>query len=140
MSGLPRCDPYFPPHESLARNGSIASSLLRVRRRNQSDSSLGGKQKESECLLQIQADSGIVVAEVADGNVLADVQVEIAASSGQHERAGNGGCPDDLISDQPLDVFQYRVSVVAGFRECCVGVAAEQHGIGAVDTDETQLA
>ena len=52
---------------------SIASSLLRLRGRNQRDSGLGGEQEESECLLQVQADRGIVVAEVADGDVLPDV-------------------------------------------------------------------
>jgi len=52
---------------------SIASSLLRLRGRNQSDSGFGGEQKESECLLQIQADGGVGMTEIADGDVLPDV-------------------------------------------------------------------
>jgi len=40
---------------------------------HQSDSGLGREQKESECLLQVQTDRGIVVVEVADGDVLPDV-------------------------------------------------------------------
>src|ERR1700722_11659278 len=114
--------------------------LLRLRGRNQRDGSFGSEQKESECLLQVQGDSGIGVAEIADGNILADVQIEIAATGGQHEGAGNGGRPDDLIFDQTLDVLEHRVSVIAGFGERGVGVGAEQHGVGAVDTDEAQPA
>src|ERR1700729_2202244 len=114
--------------------------LLRLRGRNQRDGSFGSEQKESECLLQVQGDSGIGGSEIADGNILADVQIEIAATGGQHEGAGNGGRPDDLIFDQTLDVLQYRVSVVAGFGERGVGVGAEQHGVGAIDTNETQTA
>ncbi len=52
---------------------SIASSLLCLRGRNQRDGGLGGEQEESECLLQIQVDSGVSVAEIADGDVLPDV-------------------------------------------------------------------
>jgi len=68
------------------------------------------------------------------------MQIEIAATSGQHESAGNGGRPDDLIFNQPLDVLQHRVSLVAGLGECGVGVGTEQHRVGAIDPDETQLA
>ena len=37
-----------------------------------------------------------VVGEVADRNVLAEVQLEVAAAGGQQEGAVDGGCPDDL--------------------------------------------
>ena len=70
-------------HESVARNEKCgfaesdgphrALSLLRLRGRNQRDGGLGGEQEESECLLQVQTDRGIVVVEVADGDVLPDV-------------------------------------------------------------------
>ena len=116
-----------------------ASGLLRLRGRNQRDCDLGGEQEKRERLLQVQADGSIVVVEVADGDVLADVQVEITATGGQYESAGNGRGPDDLIFDQALDVVQHRVSVVTGFGERGVGVGAEQHSIRTVDTDETQL-
>jgi hypothetical protein len=59
---------------------------------------------------------------------------------GHHEGAGDGGGPDDFIFDQPFDVLQHRVSVVASFGEGRIGVGAEQHRIGPVDTDEPQLA
>jgi hypothetical protein len=66
-----------------------ASGLIRLRGRNQRDRGLGGEWEKRELLLQVQADCGIVVAEVADGDVLADVQVEIAATSGGHEIPSN---------------------------------------------------
>jgi hypothetical protein len=40
---------------------SIVSNLLRFGGRNQRDGGLGGEQEESECLLQVQTDRGIVV-------------------------------------------------------------------------------
>ena len=45
-----------------------------------------------------------------------------------------------LSIDEPLDMFQYRVTVIAGLGERGVGVGAEQHRVGAVDADEPQLA
>src|SRR6202051_1745421 len=131
---------FRTPHESLAQNGLHASSLLRLRWRNQRDGGLGGEQEESECLLQVQTDRGIVVVEVPDGDVLADVEVEITATGGQYESAGNGRGPDDLIFDQALDVLQHRVSVVAGLSATGGAVGAEKDRGGAVDPDETQLA
>src|SRR5882762_463162 len=118
----------------------LASSLVSLRGRSQGHGGLAREQEESERLLQVQADGGIGVAEITDGDVLANVQVEIAATSGQHESASNRGGPYDLIVDEPFDVFEDRVSVVAGLGECGVGVGTEQHGIGAVDTDQTQTA
>jgi hypothetical protein len=70
---------------------SVVLNPLRFRGRNQRDGGLGGEQEERKCLLQVQADGSIVVVEVADGDVLADVQVEITTTGGQYESAGNGG-------------------------------------------------
>jgi len=46
------------------------------------------------------------MAEIANRDVLADMKVKIAAPRGQDERASNGGRPDDLIFNEPLNVFQ----------------------------------
>src|ERR1700722_4807901 len=105
----------------LEREPSGASRLLRLRGSSQRDGSFGGEQK-------------------ADRDVLANGQVEIAATGSQHESAGNGGRPDDLIFNQPLHVLEHWVSVIAGLGERGVGVGAEPHGIRTVDTDQTQLA
>src|ERR1700733_1150713 len=122
----------------VSRENPSRLGFLRLRGRNERDGSFGGKQKESKCLLQVQANDGIRVAEIADGDVLSNVQGEIAATSGEHEGAGNSRCPDDLIFYQSLDVLEHRIAVVAGFGECGVGVGTEQHGVGAVDPDEAQ--
>src|SRR5438132_10488195 len=55
---------------------------LRRRCRRQRYRGLGGKQQKGERLLQVEADGGIGVAEIADREILADMQVEIAASGG----------------------------------------------------------
>ena len=58
------------------------SGRLRLGRRRERDGRLGGEQEECERLLQVEADGGIGVTEIADGDVLTDVQAEIAATGG----------------------------------------------------------
>ena len=48
--------------------------------------------------------------------------------------------PNDFIVDQPLDVLQHRISVMAGFSECGIGLGSKQDSIRAIDADEPQLA
>jgi hypothetical protein len=57
----------------------------------------------------------IGVAQVADGYVLANVHLEIAATRGQYKRSVDRGCSNDFVVDQTLDVLQHRIPVIAGF-------------------------
>jgi hypothetical protein len=57
----------------LRMNLSLPSGSLFLRGRSQRDGGFAGEHQKSERLLQIQADSGIGVAEVTDGDVLAEV-------------------------------------------------------------------
>src|SRR6516164_9494427 len=113
---------------------------MRLRRRVQGDRGLGGEVEEGEGLLQVQADVRVGVTQIADGRVLADVEIEIATACGDDESAVNGGCPDDFAFDESLDVFENGVAVVAGFGELRVSVGAEENRIRAIDTDQSQLA
>jgi hypothetical protein len=70
--------------------------------------------------LKIEAHDVVGVIEIANGDILAKMQGEIAAASGEHERAGDGGRPENLIVDEPLDVLKHRVSVVARLGESSV--------------------
>ena len=88
--------------------------LLRGREHNRS---LAGEHAKGEGLLQIKPDRGIGVREVADRDVLPNVQLEIAASRGQDKRALDGRSPDDVAIDNALDVFQDGVAMIACFRE-----------------------
>src|SRR5271155_1754676 len=101
---------------------------------------LGREQEEGERLLQVEADRGIGVAQIADRNVLADVQVETAAAGRQDKGAGNRRGPDDFAVDDAPEVFQHRVSVISGFGDSGILVGAQQHRVGAVDADEAQPA
>ena len=74
-----------------------------------------GQQQKCERLLQIEADRRVGVARIADRDVLADMQVEIAAARRQDEGAGDRRGPDDLAVDERLDMLQDRIAVVAGF-------------------------
>src|SRR5258706_15128522 len=94
---------------------SIVLNLLRFRGRNQGDGGLGGEQEERKCLLQVQVDGSIVVVEVADGDVLADVQVEITATGGQYESAGNGGGPGGFFFNHAPAAVPHRGYLGARF-------------------------
>jgi hypothetical protein len=67
------------------------------------------------------------VAQITDREVLPDVQIEITATRGEHERAGDGRCPDDLLLDELSDMLQHGIPVVTGFGEGRIRVGAEQH-------------
>src|SRR5579863_6912959 len=68
------------------------------------------------------------------------MKIEVAASGSDDEGAVNGGCPNNFAFDQPLEVFQDRIAVVAGFSKFGISIRAEQNGVWSVDPDEAQLA
>ena len=80
------------------------------------------------------------MAGIADGDILADVQLEIAAARGQDKGARDGRGPDDLAADETVDMLQHRVAVIAGFGERRVRISAEQNGLGTIYADAAQLA
>ncbi len=65
----------------------------------------------------MKPDDRVRVAEIADGDVLPYIELEIASSCGQHKRALYGGSPNNIAVDNALDVFQDGISVITGFRE-----------------------
>ena len=77
------------------------------------DGSLGCQQPESEGLLQVQFDGGGGMAQVTDGDVLADIQFEIAAAGRQHDATFDGWGPDDLAVDKTLNMLKDRIAFVA---------------------------
>jgi hypothetical protein len=76
-----------------------------------------GEDSESECLLEIQPYESIGMAEVADRNILPDVEFEVAASRSQNERTFDRRRPDKVAVNDALDVLQDRISVIAGLGE-----------------------
>src|SRR5579871_4180944 len=81
----------------------------------------GRKVEESESFLQVKPYILVGMAQVADGGVLADMKIEVATTGGDHESTVNGGRPDDFAFDQPFDVIENGIAVVAGFSEFGVG-------------------
>ena len=84
-------------------------------RPGQRDRGFAGKDTEDECLLEIQSYERIGMAEVADRNILPDVEFEVAASRSQDERTFDRRRPDQITVDDALNVFQDGVSVIADF-------------------------
>ena len=68
-------------------NGFCSFHLLLCGRR-QRDGGLGREQEKCQRLLQVEAHDAVGVAQITDRDVLADVQVEIAATGGEHEGPG----------------------------------------------------
>jgi hypothetical protein len=80
------------------------------------------------------------MAQIADRDVLADMQVKVTAARRQDKGAGDCRGPNDFAVDDASQMVQYRVPVVSGFGDGGVLVGAQQHRIGTVDANETQLA
>jgi len=80
------------------------------------------------------------VTQVADGDVLPEMKIEVAASSGQDESALDCRRPDDFAFDQAFDMFEDRIAVVTRFGKFGIRICAKQDRVGAVDAHETQLA
>ena len=76
------------------------------------------------------------MAQIADGNILSDVEREIAASRGQHKGASDGRSPDDIAIDNTLDVLQDRIPVVTGLRKFGILIGSKHDEVGAVDPGE----
>src|ERR1700730_3002671 len=72
-----------------------------------------GQQKKGETLLQIGPNRGIGMAQITNGNVLANMQVEISAAGGENKGAADRRGPNDLAVNDPPKVLQYRVPVVS---------------------------
>ena len=69
------------------------------RGRSQGYCGFGGEIEEGKRFLQIQANVGFSVIQVADGDVLANVKIEVATASRDDESPVNGGRPDDFVFD-----------------------------------------
>src|SRR5262249_58975250 len=80
--------------------------------RRQRDRGLTREQQESQRLLEVKAHDAVGVAQITDREVLPDVQIEITAARGEHEGAGDGWRPDNLLLDQLLDMLQHEIPVV----------------------------
>src|ERR1700689_1720482 len=78
--------------------------FLRGRQRNGQFSS---QQQERKRLRQVQLNASLRRTQIADGNILNDVQVKISTARGENERAVNGRSPYDLIVDRPFDVLTH---------------------------------
>lgn len=124
----------------MVRRADTDSDESELRGGRAADRRLAGEHQERQRLLQVQADLGVGVREVADRQVLAQVQAEVAAPGGQHDCAADRGRPDDVAGQQPLDVLDDRVPVVAGLADLGVRVGAEQHRVRAVHAGHPQLA
>src|SRR5271155_2643862 len=68
------------------------------------------------------------------------MQFEVAAARRQHERAGNRGSEYYFVVEEPLDVLDDRIAVIAGLAQRRVRVGAHHHRVWSVDPGEAQLA
>ena len=80
------------------------------------------------------------MAEVTDRNVLSDIELEVTASRGEQEGAGDGWSPDDIAIDNPLDVLQHWIPMVADLCKLCIFIGPQQNGIRPIHPDQPQLA
>ena len=74
------------------------------------------------------------MAEVADRNVLPDVQLKIAASCSQNEGTFDCRRPDNVAVNDALDVLQDGISMIAGLGEQRILLGSEQNRVGPIHT------
>ena len=67
--------------------------------RGERNGGFGGEVQEGEGFLQIKADMSVRVTQVADGNILADLKIQVAAPGSDNEGAVDSGRPDDFVFD-----------------------------------------
>src|SRR5262252_4227204 len=108
--------------------------------RGERNGGFGGEVQEGEGFLQIKADMSVRVTQVADGNFLADLKIQVAAARSDNEGAVNRGRPDYFAVDQAFDVFEDRIAVIAGLCEFGISLGTEKNRIWAIHTDQAQLA
>ncbi len=113
-------------------------ALLSRRRPAQGDGGLARVDAEGEGLLEVEPDRVGVVGEVADGDVLAEEELEVAAAGGEEEGAFQGGGPDDVAVEEAGQVVVDGVAVVAGLVDGGEGGRAEQQGVRAADAGQPQ--
>src|SRR5580704_6686919 len=136
-----QCEWQWIEIRNLCKQATIRPlALLWLHWWGQRNCRLGREKQKGKRLLQVQCDSRIGVAQIPNGDVLANVQVEIAATGSHHKCALDSGGPDDLVVEETLDVFEHGISVIAGLRQRRVCVCAEQYRVGAIDAYKPQLA
>ncbi len=55
--------------------------------------------------------------EIADGDILSDIELEVTSACGQNIRALDSWSPDKIAVDDTLDVLENGITVIACFRE-----------------------
>ena len=123
-------------HDESSRRATESAFF---RRCGESDAGFGCEIEECESFLQVEMDLFIGVAQIADGCVLTDVKIEIAAASCDYESSFYRGRPNNFSVDESFDVFENGIAIVAGFGEFGVSVGAEKNGVRTVHADQTQL-
>lgn len=80
------------------------------------------------------------MARIADGDVLADIQFEIATAGREHEAAFDGGRPDDPSVYDALDMVENRIALVASSAGGGIRICAQHQHIRSVAAGKAQLA
>jgi hypothetical protein len=108
-----------------AGGGTAGASGGRIIRGREHNGCLAGQEAKGEALLEIKPDDRVGVSEIADGDILPDVEFEITSARGQDKRALYGRSPDDVAFDNALDVLQDGISVITGFRKFGISFCSE---------------
>ena len=74
------------------------------------------------------------MAEVANRNILPDVEFEVAASRRQDERTFDRRRPDKVAVNDAFDVLEDGISVIARLGECRILIGSEQNRVGTIYT------
>ena len=125
--------PAVPGASVVGTRRGEATPLALLARDSERHGSLLGQHQEGEALLDVEPYAFGIVFEVADREILADRELEVAAAHRQDQAAIEASRPDDVAVDQALDVAQDGIAAVGARREILVELLVQNHGEGAFD-------
>lgn len=103
------------------------------------DGRLRRQQPEGEAFLDIEPHCLSIVVEIADGEILADGEFEIAAAHRQHHCTVKPGGPDQRSVDDVAHVFKHWIAATRGLGQAGISMLGERHRVRAADAAIAQL-
>ncbi len=84
---------------------------------------------EGKALLQVKLDRCARMAEIADGNVLTDMQFKISTAGREHKPAFDGRCPDDPAVNNALNMVEDRITIIASAARGSISFRPQDKGV-----------
>ena len=103
------------------------------------DRGFTGQHAEGEAFLNVKLDRLGSMIQIANREILPDIERQITAARCDNKCAFNGWSPDDLAVNHALKMSADRVPVIIAAADGLIGLGAEHDRIRTVDASQTQF-